>query len=156
MSRVYLPFFIAALAASFVTSASAQTRPVWVGNLICDADPRLGLVLGSRQDMRCVFHSSDGAAQYAYHGKIRRIGIDFGVTRAQTLTWSVFAPASPVGRGALRGNYLGASGNAALGVGVGAKVLVGGSRHRISLQPLTIGGQIGINLAVAVSSLTLR
>jgi hypothetical protein len=156
MPRIYRSCILAAFAASFVSPAFAQAGPMRVGSLICDTDPRLGLVLGSRQDMRCVFHASDGVAQYAYRGTIRRIGIDFGVTRAQTLTWAVFAPGSTIGPGALRGNYVGASGNAALGVGLGVKVLVGGSRHRISLQPVSIGGQIGINVALAVSSLTLR
>jgi len=155
MSRIYLPCALVAVAALFATPAFAQTRQR-VGSLICDAEARVGLVLGSRQDMRCVFRSSAGEAQYSYRGKIRRIGVDLGVTRGGTLTWAVFASGTSVDPGALRGNYVGASGNAALGVGLGAKVLIGGSRRAISLQPLSIEGQIGINLALAVSSLTLR
>jgi hypothetical protein len=156
MSRIFVPCILVALSALFGTSAFAQTWPTRVGSLICDAGPRVGLVLGSRQDMRCVFRSSEGVAQHFYRGKIRRIGVDIGVTRGGTLTWAVFAPSVQIRQGALRGNYVGASGNAALGVGLGAKVLIGGHRRTISLQPLTIGGQIGINLAVAVSSLSLR
>ena len=51
---------------------------------------------------------------------------------------------------------MGASGNAALGFGLGANVLIGGSRRTISLQPLSVEGQIGINLAMTVARLTLR
>jgi hypothetical protein len=51
---------------------------------------------------------------------------------------------------------VGASGNVALGLGLGAKVLIGGSRRTITLQPLSVEGQIGLNLALGVANLTLR
>ena len=70
--------------------------------------------------------------------------------------WAVFAPTSRVYRSTLVGNYVGASGNAALGVGLGANVLIGGSHRTISLQPLSVEGQFGVNLALGVSRLTLR
>lgn len=156
MSRIYFSGLLAVLMVAFAIPAFAQTQSVRVGGLTCDTGPRVGLVLGSRQDMRCVFRSSATGAQYTYRGKIRRIGLDVGVTRGGTLFWAVFAPNSNIGRGTLRGNYVGASGNVALGIGLGANVLIGGSRRTISLQPLSVEGQIGINLAVAVASLSLR
>jgi Protein of unknown function (DUF992) len=70
--------------------------------------------------------------------------------------WAVFAPTSRLHHGTLRGNYVGASGNVALGVGLGANVLVGGFNRTISLQPLSVEGQIGINLALSVAQLSLR
>jgi Protein of unknown function (DUF992) len=154
MSKIYFASLLSALAIAFAMPAQAQRARV--GGLTCDTDPRVGLVLGSRQDMRCVFRSSATGAQYAYRGKIRRIGLDLGVTRGGTLFWAVFAPDSHIGRGTLKGNYVGASGNIALGVGLGANVLIGGSRRTISLQPLSVEGQIGLNLALAVASLSLR
>jgi hypothetical protein len=48
------------------------------------------------------------------------------------------------------------SGNAAVGLGLGANVLIGGSRRSITLQPLSVEGQIGLNLALGVANLTLR
>jgi Protein of unknown function (DUF992) len=154
MSKIYFSSLLLVLAIVFAMPAQAQRARV--GGLTCNTDPRVGLVLGSRQDMRCVFQSSATGAQYAYRGKIRRIGLDLGVTRGGTLFWAVFAPDSHIGRGTLRGNYVGASGNIALGVGLGANVLIGGSRRTISLQPLSVEGQIGLNLALAVASLSLR
>jgi hypothetical protein len=137
-------------------SGAADARePFRVGTLTCDTSARVGLVLGSRQNMRCVFLASDGR-QYIYTGLIRRLGLDIGITRGGTLLWRVFARNSQIGRGTLRGSYVGASGNVALGLGVGAKVLVGGSRRSIALQPLSVEGQIGINLALGVANLTLR
>jgi len=70
--------------------------------------------------------------------------------------WAVFARNSQIVQGTLRGNYVGASGNIALGLGLGVKVLIGGSRRTITLQPLSVEGQIGLNLALGVASLTLR
>jgi len=40
---------------AFAASAFAQAQPVRVGGLTCIAAPRIGLVLGSRQNLRCVF-----------------------------------------------------------------------------------------------------
>jgi len=145
--------FFAALSGA----ANAQARPPFrVGGLTCDTDPRVGLVLGSRQDMRCVFIASATGQRYVYRGTIRRLGVDIGVTRGGTLFWAVFARNSQIGQGTLRGNYVGASGNVALGLGLGAKVLIGGSRRTITLQPLSVEGQIGLNLALGVARLTLR
>ena len=152
-------FHSAMLSAFMVTAAMpafAQTHRVRVGGITCVAGPRAGLVLGSRRDLQCVFRSDITGRQYAYAGKIRRIGLDVGITRGGRLCWAVFAPTTHVGRSTLRGSYRGASGNVALGVGVGAKVLIGGARRTVSLQALSVEGQIGINLALGVTNLSLR
>jgi Protein of unknown function (DUF992) len=157
MSSVRILAILCAILSALSASASAQERPpIRVGGLTCSTGPRVGLVLGSRQDMRCVFSASGTGEQYTYTGTIKRIGLDVGITRGGRLFWAVFARNSQIGRGTLRGNYVGASGNVALGVGVGAKVLVGGSRRTITLQPLSVEGQVGINLALGVTSLRLR
>jgi len=157
MSSIRISAIICAIMLAFVGSASAQDRPPFrVGGLTCNTGPRVGLVLGSRQDMRCVFNATVTGLQYTYHGTIKRVGLDVGVTRGGTLFWAVFARNSQIGRGTLRGNYVGASGSVAVGLGLGAKVLVGGSRRTITLQPLSVEGQIGINLALGVTRLTLR
>jgi hypothetical protein len=48
------------------------------------------------------------------------------------------------------------SGGATVGVGVGANILVGGARNNISLQPISIEGNTGLNLALGVAELELR
>jgi uncharacterized protein DUF992 len=53
------------------------------------------------------------------------------------------------------GRFVGASGDVAVGVGVGANVLVGGTRRSVSLQPLSVEGQVGVNLALGVAAMTL-
>ena len=157
MSSIRVRAIVCAFLAVPFGSANAQARlPFRVGGLTCSTGPRFGLVLGSRQDMRCVFVASATGQQYVYTGTIRRLGVDIGVTRGGTLFWAVFARNSQIGRGTLRGSYVGASGNVAVGLGLGAKVLIGGSRRTITLQPLSIEGQIGLNLALGVAYLTLR
>jgi hypothetical protein len=138
---------------AIVSPARAETFRV--GRLLCFSTPRVGLVLGSAQSLRCVFHAVRPPRQYIYEGRIRRAGIDLGVTSAGTLSWAVFAKNSRVGPGTLRGSYVGASGNLAFGPGLGANVLIGGSRRSVMLQPLSVERSIGLNLAVGVTSLTL-
>jgi hypothetical protein len=89
-------------------------------------------------------------------GRMSRIGRNIRVTTGGRLFWGVFAPTSHVGFGTLRGTYVGASGNASFGYGLGANLLVGGSNRTISLQPLSVEGQVGVNLALGVARLTLR
>jgi len=63
------------------------------------------------------------------------------------MAWGVFAPTAGLHHGALAGKYVGGSGSASLGVGVGANALIGGSHRSIALQPLSVEGQVGVNLA---------
>ena len=155
MSRNCLSMGICALAFGFATPALAQTQPVRVGGLTCDTGPRVGLLVGSRQRMNCVFRSNSTGQQYHYRGRITRLGLDVGITGGGRLFWGVFAPTTHIGPGALRGTYVGAGGNASVGLGLGANVLIGGSNRTISLQPLSVEGQLGINLALGVAGLRL-
>ena len=58
--------------------------------------------------------------------------------------------------GALAGEYVGATGSATVGVGAGANVLVGGSNRTISLQPLSVEGSTGLNVAGGIGAISLR
>ncbi len=72
------------------------------------------------------------------------------------MVWAVFAPTSGYIRGALAGNYAGASADIAIGVGLGANVLVGGSHRSFALQPLSVEANTGVNLAAGATDLRLR
>jgi hypothetical protein len=67
----------------------------------------------------------------------------------------VFAPTRQLGPGELGGTYAGVSADVAAGLGVGANALVGGSNSTIALQPLSLEGQVGVNVALGISALTL-
>jgi hypothetical protein len=141
-----------ALAIAATTAASAQSR-VRVGVLDCRGGTNVGLILGSQTTMNCVFNSGRGS--YPYVATVSRLGLDIGITNNVSMAWAVFAPTNRIGPGDLAGNFAGATANATVGIGGGANVLVGGSANSIALQPLSLQGQTGLNLAVGVSSLQL-
>jgi Protein of unknown function (DUF992) len=105
---------IGAFALLCATASPARADTFRVGRLLCFSTPRVGLVVGSAQSLRCVFYARRPPRQYIYEGRIRRIGLDLGVTSAGTLSWAVLAKNSRIGPGTLRGSYVGASGNVAL------------------------------------------
>ena len=57
------------------------------------------------------------------------------------------APTRRVGRGDLAGNYGGVGANASVGVGFGGNFLVGGPENSYALQPISVQGQTGLNVA---------
>ena len=69
------------------------------------------------------------------------------------MIWDVRSPALASGPGALSGNY-GASADVVAGVGAGANALVGG--NKMVLNPISVSGDIGINLAAGIADLDLN
>jgi hypothetical protein len=136
-------------------AADAARDGVRVGMLTCQVSSGTGFIFGSSKDLRCQFDGASGRTE-RYVGVIDKFGLDIGVTGPAVLSWAVLAPTADVRRGALAGDYAGASAEATVGVGAGANLLVGGSDETISLQPLSVQGQTGLNAALAVSSLALR
>ena len=155
MYRFLVAAFVAALLTIPASEASAQRRTK-VGVLACDMAPTIGLIVGSRQKISCVFSPDGGGPRESYAGAINRIGLDIGITAGGKMLWGVFSRTSAIPPRSIAGTYVGASGDASLGLGVGANVLVGGSRESVSLQPLSVEGTAGINLALGVAGMTLN
>ncbi|WP_196240298.1 DUF992 domain-containing protein [Alsobacter soli] len=145
----------AGLVAGTLMAAPPADAAVKVGALRCNVSGSLGLIITSAKTMACTFTPSRGPRE-TYVGTIRRFGLDIGATERGVLAWGVFAPTSAWPRGALAGSYGGASAEATAGAGVSANALIGGNNNTISLQPISIGAQVGANLAVGVSALELR
>jgi hypothetical protein len=122
--------------------------------LECLSNPTFGAIIGSVRTMNCVFKPAQGREQY-YSGTRARVGIDLGVQAGAAVLWGVFAPTRQLGPGELAGTYAGVSADAAAGLGVGANALIGGSNNTITLQPLSVEGQIGVSAAIGLSALTL-
>jgi hypothetical protein len=123
--------------------------------LTCRTSVSFGLIVGSHQKLRCNFRPDNGPPEN-YVGHVNRLGLDLGVKAGGVMAWGVFAPASGYHHGALAGTYVGGSGSASFGVAVGANALLGGSHRSIALQPLSVEGQVGVNLALGVAGLSLR
>ena len=144
------------LVASVAAASAQQPMPrVQVGILECRGGASIGFVVGSVTNLGCVLRV-DGAPEDRYIATIRKVGLDLGITQESALAWGVFAPAARLGPGDLAGDYAGAQGSATLGVGVGGNVLIGGSNNTIALQPLSVQGQVGVNIAAGLASLELR
>jgi hypothetical protein len=156
MRKSYRLFAGLVLAAAFVAPAGAQPSGAKVGVLTCKTSASVGLIVGSHQRLRCSFAPDAGGPPELYAGYINRVGLDVGVKAGGAMAWTVFAPVNGYHHGALAGKYAGASGSASVGVGVGANALVGGSHRSIALQPLSVEGQVGVNLALGVAGLTLH
>ena len=144
------------LAALNTSLAAQETNRTKAGVLSCRTSASVGLIVGSHQKLNCRFTPDGGGPPETYFGHINRVGLDVGVRAGGAMAWAVLAPTNGVHHGALAGKYVGASGGASLGVGANANVLVGGSHRSFALQPLSVEGQVGVNLALGVAGLTLH
>jgi hypothetical protein len=151
-------FILAGVASTMLVASLANAQPVdraQVGVLECRGGASIGFVVGSVTNLGCVLRI-EGMPEDRYIATIRKVGVDLGITQESDLTWAVFAPSVRLGPGDLSGNYAGAQGSASVGVGVGGNALIGGSNNSIALQPLSVQGQLGLNVAAGLESLELR
>ena len=158
MQRCLSAFAILATAAAIALPAPtlAQSRErTKVGTLTCDISGGIGLIVTSKKDVACMFTPSHPGPRDVYTGTITKFGLDLGAIAGGEMVWAVDAPTTRR-VGALAGHYGGVSGEATVGAGLGANVLVGGSDRTVTLQPVSMQGQAGLNLAVGVSGLDLR
>jgi Protein of unknown function (DUF992) len=152
--------------ATFAPSARAQEAPapapaksgggatVRAGYLTCHVESGWGFIFGSSRKMKCAYALQPGYTEY-YTGSVTKFGADIGYLQSGVILWAVLAPTTNLGQGALAGHYGGATASAAIGVGAGANVLVGGFNSSIALQPVSIEGQNGLNVAAGVVGMTL-
>jgi hypothetical protein len=148
-------FAVTMLVVSVAGAHAQQPTRVQVGVLECRGGSSIGFIVGSVTNLGCVLRV-DGMPEDRYVATIRKVGVDLGITQETALAWGVYAPVGRLGPGDLSGNYAGAQGSASVGVGVGGNVLVGGSDNSIALQPLSVQGQVGLNVAAGLESLELR
>lgn len=150
-----------ALATTFgATASQAQTDTktdtgVKVGVLTCNVSSGWGVIFGSTRDLRCIYQPVKGRTEH-YIGHITKYGVDIGYTQAGIMVWAVFAPTSDLTPGGLSGQFDGVAASATVGVGAGVNALLGGSDRSVSLQPVSIEGNTGLNIAGGVAQMRLR
>jgi Protein of unknown function (DUF992) len=150
-------FAVAGIALALVASPHAAEAKVAVGTLSCSSPGGVGFIVGSKKSYSCTFTRTNGAPPEYYRGSITNIGLDVGITGKTVLVWAVAASTADSQRpGILSGNYAGVAADASIGVGGGGKILVGGWRNSVTLQPLSAQAQAGLNIALGVSGLKLR
>jgi hypothetical protein len=155
MRRAFVGAAILALAAVSFNGEIAQAQRIRTGVLNCDVSAGIGLIIGSQRSVNCLFTPDQGGPQEGYFGTISKLGLDVGITGGGVMVWGVYADTTR-GYGFLAGDYAGASGEVTIAAGLGANVLVGGSNRTVALQPVSLTGQVGLNLALGVANLSLR
>jgi len=150
---------VAAIVAATLTlsaaSVQAQPRQVQVGQLTCSLSASVGLIVGSQRNVNCIFHGRPGEPDEAYTGTITRVGLDVGFTAGGVIVWTVFADSNRYA-GMLAGTYGGPTAEVSVAAGLGANVLIGGSRHTVALQPVSVQGQVGLDIGAGISALELH
>jgi Protein of unknown function (DUF992) len=140
---------------ALVLAAPAHAQGVRAGVLTCNVSSGFGFIFGSSRSLNCTFSGAGGHYE-RYVGTINRFGVDIGYVQGGVLVWAVLAPTTTPAPCSLAGNFGGATAQATVGIGVGANVLVGGSANSISLQPLSIEGTTGLNVAAGIASISLQ
>jgi hypothetical protein len=145
-----------AILAALISPASAQAPGAKVGMLGCTLSPTVGLFVGSLQTIACTFTPDGPYPPEAYVGTFGTLGLDIGVVAVGGLAWQVYNQSNGPLINSLAGTYVGGSGEIGVGVGVGANVLFGGSARQVALQPVSLEGEVALNLELGVSTLILR
>ena len=155
---MYRKLGLAVLAAGTVIAGAVVSGPsahaqagVAAGVLTCNVSSGVGLIFGSSRDLNCIY-STTGER---YVGTINKYGVDIGFTKAAVIVWTVLAPTANLAPGTLAGHYGGATAGATAGVGLAANALIGGNGNTITLQPLSIEGNQGLNVAAGIADVTL-
>jgi hypothetical protein len=104
----------------------------------------------------CTFTPADGRRPHYYRARVTNLGVDIGITGPTILMWTILASTNSLKPGHLEGQHLGAGAEASIGVGAGAKLLIGGFNKSIALQPISGQGQTGVNVAYGIAGLRLR
>ncbi|HSV21964.1 MAG TPA: DUF992 domain-containing protein [Xanthobacteraceae bacterium] len=152
--RRFAKLAVIGIASALFGTATAQER-VQAGQLTCDISGGVGLIFGSQRALNCTFTPSVPGPVEFYAGTLTKLGVDIGVTAGGVLVWAVYAPTSRPA-GALSGSYGGATAEATVVGGVGANVLIGGSNRTVELQPVSLQGQAGLNVAAGIAGIDLR
>jgi len=156
-SRIFTAIMASSMflsAAMLGTGPASAASSVKAGLLTCDVSSGWGMVVSSTRSVSCDYKPVFGSTE-TYSGDISKFGVDLGYVKSGTIVWAVFAPSFDLTYGALAGTYAGATGSVTIGVGVGANVLVGGDRNAIALQPVSIEGDVGLNVSGGIGVMTL-
>ncbi len=152
----FAALLIAAAAFAIIANpANAQQRRIQVGTLTCSLSAGVGLIVGSQRNVNCLLKGQPGEPEEAYTGTMTRVGLDIGVTTGGAIIWAVFSDTNRY-TGMLAGTYTGASAEVSVAAGLGANVLVGGSSRTVALQPLSVQGQVGLDIAAGIGQLELH
>ncbi len=157
MRRVLVSGLVVAVLVGLATLAGAgeAAKGVSVGALKCNEAGGWGLVFGSTRDLKCVFTPAGKGEPARFTGKITKYGVDIGYKQDAVIYWAVLSTSEKFQPGELAGKYVGATADVAWAVGLGANVLAGGSKKGFALQPVSVAGLTGANVAAGLAEVEL-
>jgi hypothetical protein len=157
MKRSLLSVALGVVLAASANLAQAQDKGLTVGTLECHEASGNGLVFMSTHDLNCTFSGLNKNGPVAHFtGKINRYGLDIGFTQNAVILWGVVSTSDKFTPGDLAGKYGGLTAQIGWGGGLGAHVLFGGTRQGFALQPISVEGFNGANLAAGIAEVELR
>ncbi|MGF1501351.1 MAG: DUF992 domain-containing protein [Paracoccaceae bacterium] len=145
---------ISALVAADAVAQDEKFR-VELGVLTCRLTDRTNLVIVSETEFACIFDHADDRPDERFDGVIDKIGVDLTFKDDETLVWGVLAPSIDAQVSSMEGVYAGIGADVAVGVGIGANLLVGGLDKSFALQPVSLSGSEGVGATLAVESFKL-
>ena len=155
-----LVVMVSAAPNALAQGAAAPAKHVTkLGYLSCHVASGWGIIFGSSRKLDCTYTPAEtGKKIEDYSGSITKFGADIGYLQSGVILWTVLSPGVKITEnpGLLSGHYGGATASATVGLGVGGNVLVGGMDGSISLQPLSIEGNTGLNVAAGVAMMDLK
>jgi len=158
--RILMFGLLAAILPLQLSVASAETTAgSKIGELQCKTIPGSGtnLFLHSTVEVKCKFSSSTAGETEHYKGETGiALGVDLSYKKESSFAFVVMAADFKKGSYKLAGKYFGAGADVTIGRGLGAGVLIGGSKKSVALQPIGISFTKGIGVSGGLTYLYLE
>ncbi len=148
-----------AFAFSFNSAIAEEKAGLEIGVLKCSVVPgsRVNLLIRSTADVSCTFNNQGTLERYQGEAGIA-LGLDLSFKSDERMAFAVISATSNASPGSysLAGKYVCGQAAAALGVGLGAKVLVGAGDQSLSLQPLALETSKGLGASAGIGFLYIE
>jgi hypothetical protein len=147
------------LTLSFNTAVAADKAGLEIGVLKCSVVPgsRVNLLIRSTADVSCTFNNQGTLERYQGEAGIA-LGLDLSFKTEENMAFAVISATSNATPGSytLAGKYVGGQAAASVGIGLGAKVLVGAGNQSLSLQPLALETNKGLGASAGIGFLYIE
>ena len=138
------------------TRQAPARRATQIGTLACDVSGGVGMIVTSKKAMVCTFTNVARRVARSMRARSASSASTSARRPAARCVWTVFAPTVAPCAARSRANMPAPRPRRPSSAGSARTCCVGGSNRSIALQPVSVGGQAGLNLAVGVADLQLR
>jgi Protein of unknown function (DUF992) len=149
----------AAVVITINPAAAADKAGLEIGVLKCSvvSGSRVNLLIRSTADVSCTFNNQGTLERYQGEAGIA-LGLDLSFKSDENMAFAVISATSNANPGSysLAGKYVGGQASASVGVGLGAKVLVGAGDQSLSLQPLALETNKGLGASAGIGFLYIE